>query len=203
MFSNSGINANTSLIIVCDDKEISLANYLIQLIGQNDDKEQNIVGVKDNTVSAAIFTVKYYKDNLPTISSNTHILFIGESSVAKEQRKTIQDKFSKLGMHYGWLGKRAVLYVDDSSAEWIKLKDDKKSYNDFISLSNSYGLELEDVLAEYAENINKGILVKTFVTGMPKTFLEYKKAKEKIKEQQYRLLEFIFYNDDLKNFIEG
>ncbi len=39
--------------------------------------------------------------------------FIGQTSVAKEQSKTIPEAFNKLGMHYGWLGKRAVLYVDD------------------------------------------------------------------------------------------
>ena len=111
MFGDGMQKNELPLIIVCDDKDMVYANYLIQLIGQKDDAGDSIVGVEDDSVSAAIYTVKNYKDNLPQIPSTQHILFIGQTSVAKEQSKTIPDAFNKLGMHYGWLGKRAVLYL--------------------------------------------------------------------------------------------
>ena len=37
MFRDENRKEETPLIIVCDDKEIVYANYLIQLIGQKDD----------------------------------------------------------------------------------------------------------------------------------------------------------------------
>lgn len=97
MFGNGMQKNELPLIIVCDDKDMVYANYLIQLIGQKDDAGDSIVGVEDDSVSAAIYTVKNYKDNLPQIPSTQHILFIGQTSVAKEQSKTIPDAFNILG----------------------------------------------------------------------------------------------------------
>ena len=122
MFGNGMQKPEQSLIIVCDEKDIAYANYLIQLIGQKDDTGESVVGVADDSVSAAIYTVKTYKDNLAQIPSLQHILFIGQTSVMKEQSKTIVEQFDDLGMHYGWLGKRAVLYIDNSANEGRKRK---------------------------------------------------------------------------------
>ena len=85
--------------------------------------------------------------------STQHILFIGQTSAAKEQSKTIPDMFNKLGMHYGWLGKRAVLYVDDTTSDWMKLKDSKKHYNEFRQFSKERGMTHPDALAEYAKKM--------------------------------------------------
>ena len=65
MFGDGMQKNELPLIIVCDDKDMVYANYLIQLIGQKDDAGDSIVGVEDDSVSAAIYTVKNYKDNLP------------------------------------------------------------------------------------------------------------------------------------------
>ena len=111
MFENQ--NAKTELMIVCDEKLMEYANYLMALIGQNDDVDGEVVGTKDGMVTAAIYTPKNYKDTLPKITSNTHILFIGSFKEAKEQGKNVDFKLDKYGMRYGWLGKRAVMYVDD------------------------------------------------------------------------------------------
>ena len=102
MFGQDAAKSETPLIIVCDEKDMVYANYLIQLIGQKDDAGDSVVGIADDSVSAAIYTTKNYKDNLPQIPSTQHIIFVGRSSVAKEQSKTIADKFDKMGMHYGW-----------------------------------------------------------------------------------------------------
>ena len=102
-------NEKKELIIVCDESLMEYANYLMALISQNNDK--------DGTVSAAIWPPKVYKDTLPKITSNTHILFIGSFKEAKEQRKNVNSKFNEYGMHFGWLGKRAVMYVDDKMLE--------------------------------------------------------------------------------------
>lgn len=61
MFGSGTQKNGLPLIIVCDDKNMVYANYLIQLIGQKDDAGDSIVGVEDDSVSAAIYTVKNYK----------------------------------------------------------------------------------------------------------------------------------------------
>lgn len=193
------------LIIVCDDKDMAYANYLIQLIGQKDDAGDSIVGVEDDSVSAAIYTVKNYKDNLPQIPSTQHILFIGQTSVAKEQSKTIPDAFNKLGMHYGWLGKRAVLYVDDTTSDWMKLKDSKKHYTEFWQFSKDRGMTHPDALAEYAKKLSGGFVDKIMpvVVGAPKMLIDYNKTVNAVKAQQYKTLIKVFYEDGLRSFVEG
>lgn len=207
MFSNETCKSEIPLIIVCDDKEITYANYLIQLIGQKDDTGDSVVGVADDSVSAAIFTTKQYKDNLADLPSSQHILFIGQSDAAKEQCKTVPDKFGKMGMHYGWLGKRAVLYVDDSTAEWLKLKDKKVKYTDFWNYSKERGINHPDALAEYARKVGSwkiGVIAAVNVGfGAGKVLIDRTKTINEVKAQQYRTLVKVFYEDGLKSFVEG
>ena len=228
MFGNGTQKAELPLIIVCDDKDMVNANYLIQLIGQKDDAEDSVVGIEDGSVSAAIYTTKNYKDNLPQIPSTQHILFIGQSSVAQEQSKTIPEVFSKLGMHYGWLGKRSVLYVDDTSGDWSKAKENEEHYSEFLQFSKDRGMNHAVALPEYRNNdINQKSKAATAVgvgAGLAavgaalagvgaaligvgavagKKFLDHKKVATEIKAQQYRTLIKVFYEDGLRTFMEG
>ncbi len=205
MFGNGMQKADSPLIIVCDEKDIVYANYLIQLIGQRDDAGDSIVGIADDSVSAAIYTVKNYKDNLPQIPSTQHIVFIGQTKEAKEQSKTIPDQFNKLGMHYGWLGKRAVLYVDDIAGDWLKLKDDKKHYTEFWQYSKERGMIHTDALADYAKKLSGGFVDKIMpaVVAAPKMVIDRSKTINEIKAQQYRTLLKVFYEDGLRLFMEG
>ena len=59
MFGDGMQKNELPLIIVCDDKDMVYANYLIQLIGQKDDAGDSIVGVEDDSVSAAIYTAAH------------------------------------------------------------------------------------------------------------------------------------------------
>lgn len=205
MFENNFQNEATPLIIVCDEKDMVYANYLIQLIGQKDDAGDSVVGIADESVSAAIYTTKTYKDNLPQIPSTQHIIFVGRSPLVKEQGKTISDQFNKLGMHYGWLGKRAVLYVDDIAGEWLKLKDAKAHYTEFWQYSKERGMVHTDALAEYAKKLSGGFVDKIMpvVVGAPKMLIDRNKTIEEVKAQQYRTLIKVFYEDGLRLFMEG
>lgn len=73
MFGNTLQNQELPMIIVADEKDMVYANYLIQLIGQKDDAGDSIVGIEDDSLSAAIYTPKIYKDNLSQIPSSQHI----------------------------------------------------------------------------------------------------------------------------------
>lgn len=205
MFGNTLQNQELPMIIVADEKDMVYANYLIQLIGQKDDAGDSIVGIEDDSLSAAIYTPKIYKDNLSQIPSSQHILFIGDTKEAVEQRKTISDKFDKLGMHYGWLGKRAVLYVDDTTSEWLKLKDNKEHYTEFWQFSKSRGMSHADALAQFTQKLDGGIVNKLMPTivAAPKMLIDRNKTINEVKAQQYRTLIKVFYEDGLRSFVEG
>lgn len=186
-------NEKKELIIVCDESLMEYANYLMALISQNNDK--------DGTVSAAIWPPKVYKDTLPKITSNTHILFIGSFKEAKEQRKNVNSKFNKYGMHFGWLGKRAVMYVDDKMLK-------KDEYDHFLQFCRNYKEEFEKATVNIVNSLPD--YMKVIGTFLPVIYpvaiyglISGTIAHKKIKNQQYRCLTIALYLDGLQKFLEG
>ena len=102
LFENNSQNAATPLIIVCDEKDMVYANYLIQLIGQKDDAGNSVVGIADDSVSAAIYTTKTYKDNLPQIPSTQHIIFVGRSPLVNRVRQSPTSSINWVCTTVGW-----------------------------------------------------------------------------------------------------
>ena len=100
------------LVIVCEEKLRRYGDFLAQLISGTDDKEGSIVGIKDGSAAAQVWTEKEYSSNAAQISSEQYILFIGNSKLNKDKRQHMQKRFSEHGMNYGWLGKQAALFVD-------------------------------------------------------------------------------------------
>lgn len=131
------------LIIVTDEKNKPYANYLMALISAKDDKEGEVVGIADGSVEAVIWSEKNYADNEPTLSSNAHVLFLGDTKLSKTQRGGLNIKFDDFGLKYGWLGKRAVMYVDRVISNVVE-------YNRFY-----------DYAIKYQENFTKAIERKT------------------------------------------
>lgn len=174
------------MIIVCDKGLVPCADYLISLIGQNDDEGEIVVGVKDGSLSAAVYSPKQYRDSKSKISSNTPILFIGDFKEAKEQAKVIRIRYEKYGMCYGWLGKRAVMYIKSPIINPI-------TYKEFI---------------DYAYEIKHSRLK---IHGSTPDFLPLKAIKSAgrgvkdwlfTKDLQYKCLTSLFYLDGLKMFLE-
>lgn len=119
------------LVIVCEEKLHRYGDFLAQLISGTDDKEDAVVGIKDGSAAAQVWTEKEYSANAAQISSEQYILFIGDSKLIKEKRHHMQKKYSEYGMNYGWLGKQAVLFVDHALTyteyeEFYKLVIDKE-----------------------------------------------------------------------------
>ena len=203
-------NEKKELIIVCDESLMEYANYLMALIGQNNDK--------DGTVSAAIWPPKVYKDTLPKITSNTHILFIGSFKEAKEQRKNVNSKFNEYGMHFGWLGKRAVMYIDDKMLK-------KNEYDQFLEFGKNYQKKFEKATVNIANNplgavvlgaevissaaISSAAIFSPIAAGTAGLafgvcgLISGTIAHKKIKAQQYRCLTMALYLDGLQKFLEG
>ena len=131
------------LIIVTDEKNKPYANYLMALISAKEDKEDEVVGIADGSVEAVVWSEKNYADNEPTLSSNAHVLFMGDTKLSKSQRGGLNVKFDDFGLKYGWLGKRAVMYVDH-------VITNIDEYNRFY-----------DYAVQYQENFTKAIERKT------------------------------------------
>lgn len=98
-----------SLIIVCGDSDRKYATYIQQLISAFDDEGDEIVGTRDGSVDAVVWDEKHYLDNMKKLNSSNHILFIGDTNVAKEARCNMDVRFDELGMSYGWLGTQAFM----------------------------------------------------------------------------------------------
>lgn len=136
--------ATKKLIIVCDEKTEQYANYLRQLISTNDDKDGEVVGIADGTVEAAVWLEKEYLANKAQISSNEHILFIGDNKTSKSESSSMVVKFEKYGMQYGWLGKRAMMKVDNEMLE-------PESYDEFIEYALGYQSDFEKIAMKHAK----------------------------------------------------
>lgn len=126
------------LIIVCDEKTEPYANYLRQLISVKNDKEEEIIGVPDGMVDAAVWLEKEYEANKATISSNEHILFVGDCKASRNETSSMIIRYEKYGMKYGWLGKRGMMTVDKK----ILAPD---LYDQFIEYCKGYEADFEKI----------------------------------------------------------
>lgn len=206
MFTTENATKKTNLVIVCEDKDMQYANYLIQLIGENDDDKDShaVIGVKDDSVSAAIWSPKHYKDNLPTLTSRTHIVFLGLTDVAKEQVFGISNMVDLHGLHYGWLGKRAVMYIDNEAATWFDPKTENAKYSSFLCYcKDNLDLAFEDAFEPLNRKININLFALKIDTQASVFFWERDNAVNTIKKQQMKALVYSFYMKALSTFVEG
>ena len=217
----------TKLIIVCDESTVGYANYLRQLVSANDDEEDVIIGTKDGAIKVSVWLEKHYLDNMSTISSNEHVLFIGENQASKNEISSMNIKFDKYGMKYGWLGKRGMMLIS-------KTIDNPEDYNEFIELCRNYKTEFELIefkksLPEQAIDVavsamgdipdimlNVGNTLLSFLGPVPAIAADAVNAvaeatkwitttddQRKINDQQFRALTLILYMDGLSEFLEG
>ena len=217
----------TKLIIVCDDNTVGYANYLRQLISANDDEEDVIIGTKDGAIKVSVWLEKHYLDNMSTISSNEHVLFIGENQASKNEISSMTVKFDQFGMKYGWLGKRGMMIIS-------KTIDNPEDYNEFIELCRNYKTEFEFIefkksLPEQALDaavsamgdipdimLSVGNTLLSFLGPVPAIASDAVNAvaeatkwitttddQRKTTDQQFRALTLILYMDGLSEFLEG
>lgn len=186
------------LIIVCDENTKEFGSYLLQLVSANDDKEGEVVGIEDGTVSAVIWTDKQYLDNAPQVASGQHVLFIGKNKASRDEMVGMDIRFDKFGMKYGWRGKRGLLLVDED----VK-KDD---IDDFVNFCAEYEKEVtsnENSKFGRAKDklkigkIAAGILFPPALVAAPAVT-----KKLEVKTHQNKALTLIFYLEGLRDFLE-
>ena len=210
------------LIIVCDDNTVGYANYLRQLVSANDDEDDVIVGTKDDAIKVSVWLEQNYLDNMSTISSNEHVLFIGENQASKNEISSMHVKFD------GWLGKRGMMIIS-------KTIDNPEDYNEFIELCRNYKTEFE--LIEFKKSLpeqaidaavgamgdipnvisNVGNTLFSFLVGSAPAiaadainavaeatkWITTTEDQRKITDQQFRALTLILYMDGLSEFLEA
>lgn len=221
--------SKTKLIIVCDKKTEKYANYLRQLVSKNDDGEKGIVGVPDGSVDVAVWLDSDYLANKAQISSSEHIMFVGNNKVSKNEMSSMVIQFDKCGMKYGWLGKRAMMNVDDTEIT-------QEAYDEFIELCKGYEVEFERLVLDdktksvfdekksedsclddqedtskiesntFFDVIEKSsrVLGKKTMSAALEVSSGVKKLqfRSKFRDQQYRALAVIMYLDGLAKFLE-
>ena len=193
-------NEMTKLIIVSTEKCRKYGTYLVQLISAKDDKENQVVGLKDGSVEAVLWSEKDYKSNLPTLPSWAHVLFIGDSKLTKTETTNMDTLFKKYGMKYMSLGRRAAFSVDN------KLLD-KSQYEQFIDFCSSYEKNFDKVKLNAVNTANTGIkLLGVFAPVVYPAavygLISGSGAKAKINDQQYTFLTLYAYVELLSKFLE-
>ena len=221
-------NNMKKLIIVCDDKTEKYANILRQLISSKDDTEDEVLGVEDGTVDVVVWREKHYLDNMATISSKEHILFLGNGKVSKNEfNSSMKMYYDQFGMKYGWLGNRGVIRVTTGM-------EDEEEYNKFVELYSDYDLNFEkidfrnfsEIVANTVDKKTNGLFSKNkfakvsmtaggLVAGVAaggiigvagagvvgKTVVSVNR-RQKMKQQQYQTLVVAFYREGLAKFLE-
>ncbi len=134
-----GVLMKKKLIVVCDEACEKYGVYLQQLVSASDDKEGEVVGTKDGAVEAVVWNEKQYEDNKLKLSSAQSILFMGNGKLASARRETMEEKYGEAGMHYGWLGSQAYLYVEDGSLN-------ADNHNDFKRICDEHGKKFKKEL---------------------------------------------------------
>lgn len=197
------------LVIVCEEKFRTYADYLSMLISSEDDDSDNIVGVRDGGVQALVWTEKDYKANVATISSDQYILFIGQGTLIKEKSAHMETIFSEYGMKYGWLGKQAFLSVEKT----VSFKD----YDNFFEYAKKYKTNIEKIIEKKKKlkdiptpaKVALGVvttyvallavnIAPPFVAVAPVVKYKYDK---KIRDQQYNCVVLKFYSEGLRKFL--
>lgn len=216
------------IIIVTDEKNKPYANYLMALISAKDDKEGEVVGVADGSAEAVVWSEKAFADNEPTLSSNAHVLFIGDTKLSKSQRGGLVVKYDDFGLKYGWLGKRAVMYVDrviSNVVEYNRFYEFAVNYQENLTKAIERKMVANIVAGEEIEmdekdykmlhNGGKGkaraalaAIVSPVVAAVAAPVAASKgvanlKERKNVLQQQWSCLTMLFYLEGLSEFLEG
>ena len=218
------------LIIVTGEKEVVYAELLSSLISlKDDDSESNtVVGIKDGSVEAVVWTEKVYNDNKVQLGSNTKIVFVGKNKSSEAFIPSIRfnKELDKFGVKVGWLSNKAAIYADSGT-----LMNNKELYDEFYenyveltglfddSVADSEALKKAKLTDGIDVAFNKGArAVGGFIGGIfgKKQSSEEKKAEgtdffdfgakaeanSLVPDQMFRYAILSFYQNGLADFME-
>ena len=130
------------------------------------------------------------------------MLFIGDGKIAKSQRTSIVERHNAHGMVYGWLGKRAVMYIDNPATkqeEYAAFQEYAKQYKDKVETLITK-LDTEEIIQEAA--IGAALLVWLGPIGGGIEAARFFKKRQEIIQQQMDCLALIMYLEGISKFME-
>ena len=94
------------LIIVTGEKESVYAELLSSLISLKDDDTENnqVIGIKDESVEAVVWSEKVYDDNKIQLSSKAKVIFVGKTKATEPFIVSIRfnKNLERFGIKLGW-----------------------------------------------------------------------------------------------------
>ena len=181
-----------TLIIVYKDE--MLLNQLKKLIETKDDKEDEIVGIKDGSVKVVAWTQKTWLDQKKAGNITSKVLFIGDVKGLNKLIPVLDIKFNEFGAKYGWAGNQAVIFSDSSCIS------DEETYNKFLKELNE--LPIPDVL-KGDKKAHFEVKKISFLDKMAKGIQGAFDNRSAINKQQLIYAIFKFYYSSLKEFIDA
>ena len=103
-------NTAKTLIVVYKDEMI--LNQLKKLVESKDDTEEQVVGVRDNSINIVAWTEKVWLANKKPGNIQGKILFLGDIKGTDKLLPVIDVEFDKYGIKYGWAGNQGILNVN-------------------------------------------------------------------------------------------
>ncbi len=140
------------LIIVGSKETDVYCEFLSLLVSTKDDvktkkedgtQETEIFAIEDDSVDTAIWTDDIYRDNRAHTSSRQKTLFIGNKGCVESviPNLNLETKDSEFGIYMGWLGNKAVIYVDDDKVK--KSNTYEKFYKEYKDITEAYNARIK------------------------------------------------------------
>ncbi len=185
-----------TLIVVYKDELV--LNHLKKLVETNDDKEGEIVGTEDGSVTIVSWTEKVWLENKRAGTIDSKVLLIGKIKGADKLEPVIDVKFDEWGIKYGWAGKQALIKVD----EWAIKKEEYQRFLENFKEKTLPQKEKENVPIKVVKK--GGIAVLFGLVGLGGSFLvDFFKDKAKLRQQLFLYGILNFYENDLETFMKS
>ncbi len=140
-------------IIIHDGKKNSskMADQLNATISQLED------------VTTTVWSEKQYIDNKPTLSSEEYLVFLGKTKTGQNisDAPSFKNYYSEFNMHYGWLGKQAVIGLSsDYTFDEAKVSQFSDLFNETFKIeieNNTKSNKPKGAVSEFLSNVDKKI----------------------------------------------
>ena len=202
------------LIVVYKKKDEIPLNQLKKLVDTKDDNKetQTIVGTEDGTVKIIAWNEKTWIDNKKagnTGKMDDKVLFLGNIKGVENLIPTLDIKFNKYGVSYGFSGKQAVISVNPNAL------GKKENYDNFIAdlqeVCNATTVEERKKYSSFdKKNAAKNVAEKIWETlaygldgALAKFTVDALNDKKIVRNQQFLFGVSKLYYDDLDSFMKS
>lgn len=187
-----------NLIIVHDKKSSDFAQQLNALISTIPECQSRVLDED------------HWKDNRSIVSSEQHVLYMGNISDGNAIRPIMRWKYEKKNMKYGWIGTKCILSVDSCSFKAEDAAEIKKMLEEQNKTIEERRKNLPVSIAKYAVAQVAFGLIGVGITAVTSYLINNHKDAKDLMTAQYEylltrfitendLVEFLGINDEVQN----